>query len=195
MSENASSHRAAWLRRLYLTRAAFSLVWVVMAFTAAKGSPALAAVLLIVYPAWDALANLLDVRMSGGAQANRPQVLNIWISALVALAVAVSSVAGLHADLLVLGVWAVLAGLLQLATAVRRRRGDRSQWAMMLSGAQSALAGTFFITQQGGPAPVLQTIAGYATVGAAYFLISGLVLWWSHRRAAAMTQVPAGRRV
>jgi hypothetical protein len=48
---------------------------------------------------------------------------------------------------------------------------------MMLSGAQSALAGGFFVAQQGGSAPVLQTVAGYAAVGAVYFLISGVVVW------------------
>ena len=171
-----SAERDAWLRTLYLGRAAFSLAWVALALAVGKTSPAVATGLLIVYPAWDAFANLLDIRMTGGVQANRTQALNLWISALVAVAVAVSAAAGLHVDLLLMGLWAVLSGLLQLATAVRRRRGDRSQWTMMLSGAQSAVAGTFFITQQGGPAPVIQAIAGYAAVGAVYFLISGLVL-------------------
>jgi hypothetical protein len=47
---------------------------------------------------------------------------------------------------------------------------------MMLSGAQSALAGGFFVAQQGSAAPVVQTFAGYAGVGAVYFLISALVI-------------------
>jgi hypothetical protein len=34
--------RAAWLRKLYFIRAAFSFVWVALAFTVAKGSPAVA---------------------------------------------------------------------------------------------------------------------------------------------------------
>lgn len=178
MNTPSSAERTAWLRTLYLGRAAFSLVWVALALAFGHTSPALATGLLILYPAWDALANLLDIRMSGGAQANRTQVLNLGVSALVAVAVAVSAAASLHIELLLMGMWAVLSGLLQLATALRRRRGDRSQWTMMLSGAQSAAAGAFFITQQGGPAPVIQTIAGYAAVGALYFLISGLVLVW-----------------
>ena len=62
--------RAAWLRKLYFIRAAFSLAWVALAFTIAKGSPVVASGLLIVYPAWDALANLLDAKMTGGAKAN-----------------------------------------------------------------------------------------------------------------------------
>jgi len=167
---------AAWLRKLYFTRAAFSFVWVALAFTVAKQSPVLTMILLVIYPAWDALANLVDARMTGGTQANPTQVLNTWISALVTAAVAGSLVFGLQIGLAIFGIWAIVSGLLQLATALRRRKSQRGQWVMMLSGAQSALAGGFFVAQQGTGAPVLQTLAGYAAVGAVYFLISGLVI-------------------
>lgn len=172
--------RAAWLRKLYFIRAAFSLVWVALAFTATKQSPAMATVLtaflLVVYPAWDALANRLDAGMTGGTRANPTQVLNMWISTLVAIAVVVSLALKLQIILVIFGAWAIVSGLLQLATAIRRRKSNRGQWAMMLSGAQSALAGGFFVTQQGGSTPVLQTLVGYAAFGAVYFLISGLVI-------------------
>jgi len=177
-----SLQRAAWLRKLYLVRAAFSFAWVALAFTVAGRSPAFTAVLLIVYPAWDALANLLDARMTGGARANPTQMLNAWISTIVTVAVAASLVLEARIDLVIFGAWAIVSGLLQLATAVRRRKGDRGQWVMMLSGAQSALAGGLFIARQGTGAPVLQTLAGYAAVGAVYFLISGL--WMLFRRGA-----------
>lgn len=177
--------RAAWLRKLYFIRAAFSFAWVALAFTVAKGSPVVASGLLIVYPAWDALANLLDARMTGGAKANPTQVLNAWISALVTAAVAASLVLGLQVILAILGAWAIVAGLLQLATAIRRRKADGGQWVMMLSGAQSALAGGFFVAQQGSAAPVVQTFGGYAAVGAAYFLISALVILFRQSRAKA----------
>lgn len=175
-----SLQRAAWLRKLYLVRAAFSFAWVALAFTVAGPSPALATVLLIAYPAWDALANLLDARMTGGAKANPAQMLNAWISTIAAVAVAASLVLEARIDLVIFGAWAIVAGLLQLAAAIRRRKGDRGQWIMMLSGAQSALAGGFFIARQGTGAPVLQTLGGYAAVGAVYFLISGL--WMLFRR-------------
>ncbi|MEZ2296082.1 DUF308 domain-containing protein [Variovorax sp. RCC_210] len=168
--------RAAWLRKLYFVRAAFSFAWVALAFTVAKGSPALASGLLVVYPAWDALANLLDARMSGGAKANPTQILNAWMSGLVTVAVVASLVLGMQIILVIFGGWAIVAGLLQLATAIRRRKSDKGQWVMMLSGAQSALAGAFFIAQQGSAAPVVQTFGGYAAVGAVYFLLSGLVI-------------------
>ena len=51
----------------------------------------------------------------------------------------------LHAVLAVFGAWAILAGLLQFATGLRRWRSYGAQWSMILSGAQSALAGGFFI--------------------------------------------------
>jgi uncharacterized membrane protein HdeD (DUF308 family) len=168
--------QAAWLRKLYFVRAAFSFVWVALAFTVAKSSPAVAAALLVVYPAWDALANLVDARMAGGLKANPTQMLNAWTSTAVAVAVAGCLALGLHVVLAVFGAWAIGSGLLQLATAIRRRKSERGQWVMMLSGAQSALAGGLFIAQQGNGAPVAQTLAGYAAVGAAYFLISALVI-------------------
>jgi small neutral amino acid transporter SnatA (MarC family) len=178
MSNNTNlSHlqRAAWLRKLYFIRAAFSFAWVALAFTVAKGSPVVASGLLIVYPAWDALANLLDARMTGGAKANPTQVLNAWMSALVTVAVAASLVLKIQVILVIFGVWAIVAGLLQLATAIRRRKGDRG----------SALAGGFFVAQQGSAAPVVQTFGGYAAVGAVYFLISGLVILFRQSRAKA----------
>lgn len=176
---------AAWLRKLYFIRAAFSFAWVALAFTLAKASPVVASGLLIVYPAWDAAANLLDARMTGGAKANPSQVVNAWISALVAVGVAVSILLELHVILVVFGAWAIVSGLLQLATAVRRRKANRGQWAMILSGAQSALAGGVFIAQQGSAAPILQTLAGYAAVGAAYFLVSGVLLFRRSRGGSA----------
>jgi len=177
--------RAAWLRKLYFIRAAFSFAWVALALTIAKESPVVAGGLLIIYPAWDSLANLLDAKMTGGAKANPTQVLNTWISTLVAVAVAVCLVLKLEIILVIFGVWAIVSGLLQLATAIRRRKGNRGQWVMMLSGAQSALAGGFFVAQQGSAMPILQTLGGYAAVGAMYFLISGLVVLFRKSKSGA----------
>jgi uncharacterized membrane protein HdeD (DUF308 family) len=112
------------------------------------------------------------------------------MSGLVTVAVVVSLVLKLQIILVIFGVWAIVAGLLQLATAIRRRKSDRGQWVMMLSGAQSALAGGFFVAQQGSAAPVVQTFGGYAAVGAVYFLISGLVILFRQSRAKAGALAP-----
>jgi hypothetical protein len=53
---------------------------------------------------------------------------------------------------------------------------------MVLSGAQSALAGAFFIKQSLGVAPGIGGLAGYAAFGAFYFAVSAL--WLSVRRTA-----------
>jgi ABC-type transport system involved in cytochrome bd biosynthesis fused ATPase/permease subunit len=60
-----------WLRLYYFARAAFSVLWVAAAFTLGQQTPSIAAVLLIVYPAWDALANTTDAAASGGLGRNR----------------------------------------------------------------------------------------------------------------------------
>ena len=187
-TNQSPAQRAAWLRKLYFIRAAFSFAWVALAFTLAKESLALASGLLIVYPAWDALANLLDARVTGGAKINPTQILNAWMSGLVTFAVMVSLALKLQIILAIFGGWAIVAGLLQLATAIRRRKGDQGQWVMMLSGAQSALAGGFFVAQQGSAAPVVQTFGGYAAVGAVYFLISGLVILFRQTKGRPASQ-------
>jgi len=90
------------------------------------------------------------------------------------------------AVVLVFGVWAALSGLLQLATAVRRWKSFGAQWAMILSGAQSALAGVLFVHRAGEPdISALTTVAPYAAVGAFYFLVSGIWLIGSDLRRGA----------
>jgi uncharacterized membrane protein HdeD (DUF308 family) len=174
---------SGWLRTLYFARAAFSLAWVLLAFTVAPGSMAVASVLLVLYPAWDALANLVDAQRCGGLAANAPQALNAAASTVAAVAMAIAVGRGMPAVFVVFGAWAIVAGLLQLATAVRRWKLLGAQWPMALSGAQSALAGAFFVKLASGAAPEIQRLAGYAAVGAVYFLVSGTVLLHRHRKA------------
>ncbi|SEM47051.1 hypothetical protein SAMN05428989_3938 [Pseudoxanthomonas sp. GM95] len=165
-----------WLTRYYALRAAFSFAWVAAAFLLAPRAPAIASVLLIVYPAWDAFANGLDAQRSGGLRRNRAQAINGAVSVATTIAVLIALSRSMHGVLAVYGAWAILAGLLQFGAAVQRRRFG-AQWAMMLSGGQSALAGGFFIFQSLQPTmPSIANVAGYAMVGAVYFLISALWL-------------------
>lgn len=171
-----------WLSRYYLTRAGFSVLWVILALAVGPQVPALGAMLLVLYPAWDAAANYLDARRNGGLSRNRPHAINVAVSTVTTLAVLIALGMGLAAVLAVFGVWAVLSGLLQLTSALRRWRAG-AQWAMVLSGAQSALAGVFFVFQAQQPVPaVLPVIAGYAGFGALYFLVSALWLIIGKRR-------------
>ncbi|MBB3220375.1 DUF308 domain-containing protein [Pseudoduganella umbonata] len=165
-----------WLKRYYFMRAAFSITWIIAVLTIAQSSAMAGAILLVGYPVWDAVANYLDSKRSGGLAANRTQLLNVVVSIVVALLLAVTW-PNMHGVLAVFGAWAILSGLLQLGTAMRRWKNHGAQWAMALSGAQSALAGAFFIFQARMPAePTVASLVGYAGFGAFYFLASALSL-------------------
>jgi len=183
ISEPISTQGTHWLKPYYYTRAAFSVVWVIAAFTVGKNIPAVAAFLLLGYPLWDAAANLVDARQNGGLKQNPTQMLNVGVSGLTTVAVAIALGMSMNAVLGVFGVWAALAGIFQLATGVRRWKSYGAQWAMILSGAQSALAGVFFIGQaNGSKVPGITDIAPYAAFGAFYFLISAIWLTVSDAR-------------
>ena len=176
---------ARWLSSYYFLRAGVSVGWVAAALTVGRAAPPAAAALLVAYPAWDAAANLIDARRSGGLAANPSQSLNAAVSGIVAVAVALALGWSLHAVLAVFGVWAILSGLLQLVTGLRRGKAG-AQWAMVLSGAQSTLAGGFFVKLAAGAAsPGITDIAPYAAFGAFYFLVSAVWLRLAMMRKAS----------
>ena len=145
--------------------------------------PSLAAVMLVAYPAWDALANYLDASRSGGLARNKSQMLNFVVCVATAIAVAATLPHGMHAVLQIFGVWATLSGLLQLLTGVRRWKSYGAQWVMILSGAQSGLAGAYMLSKAVGTEPAsIADIAPYAAFGAFHFLISGVSLTISGAR-------------
>jgi hypothetical protein len=165
----------SWLKKYYFTRAAVSAAWVFLTFKASQPD-SFSAVLFVFYPLWDALANWIDGARSGGLARNGTQLFNVIVSLAVAAGVYLA-LPDMHHVLSVFGAWAILSGALQLATGLRRRKLHGAQWAMMLSGAQSALAGGVFLFQaQAAATPSIATVAGYAGFGAFYFLLSALSL-------------------
>lgn len=181
----ADAVRADALKRYYFLRAGVSVAWILAAVSLGAVSPIAGAVLLVAYPAWDALANALDARSNGGFRANPPQTFNVAVSVAVALAVVFAFQADPRRVLTVFGVWAAFSGLLQLVAGVRRWRSVGGQWPMVLSGAQSVLAGGFMIAQSlhaGGHAPAPAQIAPYAGFGAFYFLVAGIALTLKRRK-------------
>lgn len=104
------------LRNYYLLRGLVAAAWAVAALKVGAGSPMVAILLLIAYPAWDAVANLFDALRNGGLERNPSQAINTVIGASVAAAVAAI---GYQPAVLLLffGGWAILAGLLQLIPA------------------------------------------------------------------------------
>ncbi len=176
--------KASKLIRYYGLRAGVALLWVGAAMTAGRVNPVIRDVLLVAYPAWDGLANALDARAHGGLGANREQAVNAAVSGVTAVAMAGALTWNLNAALGVFGAWAVLAGVLQLVVGVRRWRAVGSQWAMVLSGAQSALAGIVFVKSSFGPAVRgIEAFAPYAAFGAFYFLVSVVALAIARRGA------------
>jgi uncharacterized membrane protein HdeD (DUF308 family) len=191
-SELAPNDQDKWLKLYYFARAAFSVVWVVAALIVGRQSSSIGAVLLIAYPLWDAAANYVDATRNGGLAVNPTQAFNVAVSLLVALAVVIALTMNMNWVLGVFGTWAIFSGLLQLGTAIRRWKTSGGQWAMILSGGQSAVAGAFFIAQaQMSAPPSIADIAGYAGFGAFYFLVSALWLTVSETRRRKAASVEA----
>ncbi|MES5099018.1 DUF308 domain-containing protein [Agrobacterium sp. BA1120] len=173
----AASGNEQWLKQYYFARAAFSVLWVAAALTIGRQSFGAAAALLIAYPAWDAAANVLDAARSGGLAVNRSQAINATASAIMTIALIIALMMSMNWVLGAFGLWAIFSGLLQLGTAVRRGKTSGGQWAMVLSGGQSALAGAVFMYQAHMPLePSISTVVGYAGFGAFYFLVSAIWL-------------------
>jgi uncharacterized membrane protein HdeD (DUF308 family) len=173
------------LRRLYLTRAAFSVTWVILITVFAEKSWAFASALLIIYPAWDVAGTLLDIRANQNGPSKTPQYVNAVISAATALAVGLALQAGVPQALMVFGAWAVLTGLIQLVLGLRRRKVLGGQWPMIVSGGQSVIAGISFIVLAHDPTMGITSLAGYAAFGAFYYLLSAFRLSGKVKSGAA----------
>jgi len=164
------------LRRLYLTRFAFAVLWAGALLLTSDSTGPLLTTLLTVYPLFDAGAVLWRLRADPHAQ--RPKAaerINIVVSLLFALGLAVASTASIAASLAVWGVWAIGSGVPQLITAIRSRQSG-GQVAQMLSGGISVLAGGAFLAQGLRDADDIAGVAGYAVLGGLFFLVSSLRL-------------------
>jgi uncharacterized membrane protein HdeD (DUF308 family) len=169
------------LRNLYLARFGFAVVWAGLLAVTAKDLGVVAVALLVLYPLADVAAAVVDLRSSG----NKALYVNIAMSALAAAGLAVAASGGIPAVLRVFGAWAVVAGVIQLVVGVSRRKLG-GQWAMILSGAGSVLAGSSFVIGAGREGATLVNLAGYAVVGGVLFLISALRLGRAARAAKAV---------
>lgn len=192
-SATAPAGPTSTLRPLYLARFVFAVVWAILLFLAASSITAVTAVLLVLYPLVDVAAAVVDARSSRGGGLDGSVhgtvtglSVKVAISALAAVGLAVALTSGLPAVLRVWGVWAVLAGVLQLVVAVRRRSVG-GQWAMIASGAISVLAGVSFVVLASRGGGSLVGVAGYALLGGIFFLISALRLGRAARRTPRAT--------
>lgn len=165
-----------YLRRLYFVRFVFAAAWAATFAGVGSSIDAGSVTLLILYPAFDVAAAVIDLRQSR----NRALWANIVISTLAAVGLAGAAAGDIPAVLRVWGIWAIASGLVQLFVALRRRALG-GQWPLMLSGGISALAGVSFLAQAGGSTSMTVT-SGYAALGALFFLVSAVRLRLEGRR-------------
>jgi hypothetical protein len=165
------------LRNLYFTRTLFQCVWAAAVIFTALSQPELAAVLLILYPVWDVSCTIYDLKTSPQeAGARTSQIVNAALGFAAALGIAVTVFRMPAYAIAIFGAWALGAGLLQLLVGLIRRRQLGGQWAMILSGAQSSVAGISFVLGGLSGKVHIRDIGGYAVFGAIYFLIAGILL-------------------
>lgn len=168
------------LRNLYYVRFGFAVVWAgLLIATASTLNPA-SIVLLLIYPLFDVTAAVTDFRTAGATRPRAPLYINMALSLLTAIGLALAVTSGIPSVLRVWGAWAIAAGIVQLIVAILRYQLG-GQWAMILSGGISTVAGSSFILQASEPNASVTQVAGYATLGGIFFLISAIRL---HRRAA-----------
>jgi hypothetical protein len=172
---SAVSSIAPSLRGLYFVRFAFALAWSGLLFTTASSVNPVSVTLLVLYPAFDVTAAVIDARSSRNTKSAWGLYVNVVISLVAAAALAVAAPAGIPGILRVWGAWAIASGIVQLVVGASRRALS-GQWPMMLSGAISTVAGTTFILQAAQDDAGLSTLAGYATIGGIFFLVSALRL-------------------
>lgn len=170
------------LRSFYFLRAGVAFTWVAAVAITQPGRGAVAALALAAYAAWDAIANFIDIRRNP-LPGDKKRELNAAVSVAAAGVMAAGAVVGFNVSVIAFGAWALGAGLFQLLVGLRRRSSENGQILMILSGAQSALAGVFFTRLGIVASPTIADLVGYAAFGATYFLASALWLTWSGRRA------------
>src|ERR1700712_3232678 len=171
-----SVETARSLRKLYFTRATFSVVWVILVALFANTSIGIASVLLIIYPAWDVAGTFLDIRANHGNQPKTPQYVNAAISSITTVLVGFALQKGVPEALIVFGIWAIGTGLIQLILGIRRKKFLGGQWPMIISGGQSIIAGISFILLAHDPTKGITSLAGYAAFGAFYYLLAAFRL-------------------
>ena len=168
-----------FLKNLYIARVAFQVIWAITLMQFGTGQPNLGGILLIVYPLWDVVCSIVELKYSWDANLvsnNKSHILNIGVGISVAIVMALTGLRDSQNMVVSFGGWAIISGLLQLTAGIARRKAFKGQWAMILSGAQSAVAGTAFIL--GGLSGNIHPtrLAGYALFGALYFMIATVLL-------------------
>jgi uncharacterized membrane protein HdeD (DUF308 family) len=173
-TQNTQAARS--LRNLYFIRTIVQLIWAGAVIATAAQNPTLGATLLILYPLWDVACTLYDLKTSSGSNSVKTQYANAAVGIITAIGIGLTVYSNPQYAVAIFGIWALLAGLLQLAVGILRRRRLSGQWAMILSGVQSTAAGVAFLLGGLSGKVHIKDLGGYAIFGAVYFLIAGILL-------------------
>ena len=177
VNDSQAIDTARSLRVLYFTRTSFSILWVILVSFFGRKSSSVASVLLIIYPIWDVIGTILDIRANRNNNTSKtPQYVNIVISTLTALVFAYTLRQGIVLTLIAFGAWAILTGLIQFILGLRRKRTMEGQWPMIVSGAQSMIGGAVNIILAHNTAKGIPGLATYVAFGAFYFLLAAIRL-------------------
>ncbi|ADV83424.1 hypothetical protein [Terriglobus saanensis] len=173
------------LRTLYFSRTIIQFIWAALVIAFATSSPLLAVILMVAYPLWDVACTLFDLSSSNTsdstASSKTLQYCNIALGVVTAIGIGVGASSEMRYAVAAFGAWAFAAGLLQLAVGIYRRSLMKGQWAMILSGVQSMIAGGAFLFGGLGGKVHVKDLGGYAVFGGVYFLISAILLGRKNR--------------
>lgn len=184
------------LSRLYIGRAGLSLVWVtVLALLVGPSGWATSftpqvRTWLVLYPLGDAIATAFDLRATPQRSHKLIQQVNVITSLFAAAALLGASPRNSFNPVRVFGVWAVVAGVIQLLVAVRRNSASHAHWLMGISRGGSVLAGITFLSDQGVGVSGASVLIQYSTGGALWYVLAAIWLgysaWRSPRKQSAL---------
>jgi len=179
------------LRNLYFVRTVFQVAWAASVIATAIKQPVAAAVLFLLYPLWDVACTVYDLNtFSKSGSSRNSQIVNAILGVAAAIGIGLTVFQTPIYAVAIFGLWAFGAGVLQLVVGlIRRRELGGGQWSMILSGAQSALAGVVFVVLGLSGKQHIKDVAGYAIFGALYFFIGGILLT---RKISKSSTVTAG---
>ena len=113
--------RAIAAPTVFPTLFAFALIWAALvAGTVSKLGP-LSVTLLVLYPVFDVAAAVVDVRSAKNTKPFIGLYVNIAISLLAGVGLALAASSGIPGILRVWGIWASASGLIQLVVGLVRR--------------------------------------------------------------------------
>ena len=161
------------LRNLYFVRTVFQVAWAASVISTAIKQPVTAAVLFILYPLWDVACTIYDLNtFSDSGLSRTSQLINAVLGVVAAIGIGLTVFRAPIYAVAIFGLWAFGAGVLQLVVGlIRRKELGGGQWSMILSGAQSALAGVVFVVLGLSGIQHIKDVAGYAIFGAHFFFI------------------------